>query len=362
MLIVSSEFPPGPGGIGEHARGLALALGQLGFSVSVLAEWRSGMGEPLSLATVQVEYVHKIGWRKAIDMASQARRWARKNQGGWIIFSGLLPLLLAPVISLGFQGKTLAVLHGHEVLMSRHMKRSWLVWALHRFDVRVAVSEYCRENTRKFISAPIEVIPNGFDPQRFGQRAVGRAQQGPLRLVTVGRVSPRKGQHNVVAALPEVITRFPDVEYHVIGIPDYADRLLAQAAALGVESRVKLHGVLSNEEIAKFLESADVFVMLSETQANGDVEGFGIAILEANYFGLPAIGSRGCGIEQAIRHGYNGWLIDPHSPCEFVYALEEIMIHYSRYHHCAHEWSTGFVWNQVGDRYAELLVEGWRDS
>ena len=64
---------------------------------------------------------------------------------------------------------------------------------------------------------------------------------------------------------------------------------------------------------------ADIFIMLSQNDIKFDVEGFGIAILEANLLGIPAIGSRDTGIEDAIVHNETGKLVDP-------YSVEEIFI------------------------------------
>ena len=91
--------------------------------------------------------------------------------------------------------------------------------------------------------------------------------------------------------------------------------------------------------------------MLSENLDNGDIEGYGIAILEANYLGLPAIGSKGCGIEDAICKGYSGELISNHNPQELIRALDRIMSDYERYSECAIKWAKKHSWNIISDYY-----------
>ncbi len=354
ILLVSSEFPPGPGGIGEHARGLAHELNRLGYLVSVVSELRHGYEVPSKFDNVTVQYLQQRGWKKAFSLARVLLTWMHKNREGWVIFSGLGPLMVSPMTRLFSRVRTLAVVHGHEALMSRSFNRSWLIFALRGFNVRVAVSEYSRSVSESLLRMPFVMIPNGFDPIKFGN-GNPREKIGPLRLLTIGRISPRKGQHNVVAALPELLRRFPGTEYHIIGLPDHVDELRARASQLGVWEQVVVHGMLSNEDIRSRMAQADIFIMLSESQANGDVEGFGIAILEANFFGLPAIGSRGCGIEQAIAHRQSGWLVDPHDAFQVVEAVADIIAHHQEYRQRAQMWASQFTWMNIGPRYAEQL-------
>ena len=91
--------------------------------------------------------------------------------------------------------------------------------------------------------------------------------------------------------------------------------------------------------------------MLSENIENGGVEGFGIAILEANYLGLPAIGSLGCGIEDAISNGYNGKLITNDSPADLYLATRNIIENYKNYSKNSIRWAKERSWELVVEKY-----------
>jgi glycosyltransferase involved in cell wall biosynthesis len=97
--------------------------------------------------------------------------------------------------------------------------------------------------------------------------------------------------------------------------------------------------------------------MLSAHLKNGDVEGFGIAVLEANALGLPAIGSSDSGIADAIRDGYSGALVLPDDIASISSALETIMWDYERYSSNAVSWSKGFEWEVVIQNYLKLIEE-----
>jgi phosphatidylinositol alpha-1,6-mannosyltransferase len=105
----------------------------------------------------------------------------------------------------------------------------------------------------------------------------------------------------------------------------------------------------SRQELFRAFASADLFVMLSENQKNGDLEGFGIAILEANAFGLPAIGASGCGIEDAISPE-SGILIDGNDASAMVHAMERILENKQAFSKGARHWAEQHNW-------AELIKE-----
>src|SRR4029079_430862 len=110
---------------------------------------------------------------------------------------------------------------------------------------------------REFDARGVEaqVIPNGADPERFRvlgaeEAARGRAALGLPEgrwLVTVGNLTPRKGQDVVVRALPALLRRVPDARYVAIGLPTDADRVTRLAAECGVAGRVHLTGRLAPE-------------------------------------------------------------------------------------------------------------------
>ena len=95
--------------------------------------------------------------------------------------------------------------------------------------------------------------------------------------------------------------------------------------------------------------------MLSETTPTGDMEGFGIAILEANALGLPAIGAKGCGIEDAVKDKYSGKLIDSKDPVQLKNALHEILSNYEEYSKGAKTWSEYFRWDSIILKYLNVL-------
>jgi len=355
-LILTSEFPPQPGGIGNHAYNLAKGLQANGFEVQLVCDTRSSNGEAekdfdngLSFEVVRIQ-------RKKIILFSYLKRlttaFSLTSKNEMVICSGKFSLWMGAFLSFFFRRKYIAIIHGSEVKLPNRILRKITDCSLQRFDTVIAVSNYSKSLV-SHLHLNIEVVPNGF---HIAIPAAPRNKKEPVPvLITVGNVTQRKGQHNVINALPGLLRKYPDLKYHIVGIPTEQEKLENLALHLGVEDAVSFFGKVSEEEKIELLQQADVFVMLSEATKAGDVEGFGIAILEANALGIPAIGAKDCGIEDAINDGISGKLINGKDPNELENALVEILNDYETYSQSAKIWSGDFTWEKVIRLYLTVL-------
>lgn len=365
LLFLTTEFPPQPGGIGNHALHLAQGLEEHGFAICVVCDRRSGEGKEenefdalLPFEVIRIKR-KKLIFLSYIDRIRTAYKLARTSEV--VLASGKFSLWLGAWLRLFYKKKKyVAVIHGSEVLLSNKWLR-WLTdWSLRRYNTVVAVSNYTASLVADLKLKDVVVIPNGFElnlkePKTF-------QPSGKPKLITVGNVTERKGQHNIIAALPVLRKRFPEVEYHIVGIPTDQKKLEQLAEQLGVAEAVVFHGRVSEERKQELLLESDVFVMLSEQTESGDVEGFGIAILEGNSLGLPAIGALGCGIEDAVKDGFSGRLIGNKDHEGFLKALEGIMGGYEVYSQNAKEWAGNFRWNKIIPRYVEVIINNRKDA
>jgi phosphatidylinositol alpha-1,6-mannosyltransferase len=146
------------------------------------------------------------------------------------------------------------------------------------------------------------------------RRALGGAVPEGRLLVTVGNVTPRKAQDVVVRALPRILARVPDARYALAGLPTDGETIRRIAGECGVADRVHVLGRLAPEALCAALNAAEVFVLTSRRTASGDVEGYGIAAVEAALCGRPAVVSRGSGLEEAIVDGETGLAVPPDDP------------------------------------------------
>jgi glycosyltransferase involved in cell wall biosynthesis len=154
---------------------------------------------------------------------------------------------------------------------------------------------------------PAAVAPPGADRLAAGERPPPpspRAPDAPLRVCAVGTVLPRKGHPTLLDGLARVDAPW---RLDVVGAepdPGHAAALRARAAALGATDRVRFHGRLPDPALRERLRAADAFAMPST------YEGYGIAYLEAMWFGCPVVASAAGGA-RAFVDGENGVLVDP---------------------------------------------------
>lgn len=132
-------------------------------------------------------------------------------------------------------------------------------------------------------------------------------EPGPLRVVFLGSLIPRKGLHTVLAAL----ARMPagSLTLEVIGSsavdPAYSARVRTLAGDLHLNPGMAFRGQLPDEQVAEHLIRSHVLAVPSSH------EGFGIVYLEGMSFGLPAIATTAGGAGEIVRHGENGFLVTP---------------------------------------------------
>ncbi len=161
-------------------------------------------------------------------------------------------------------------------------------------------------DSRPYIVAypPTDRFGNALPESLAAARA---AQDGPLRLVFLGNLIPRKGLHTLLDAL----TRLPAgaVTLDIIGglnaDPPYAAAMQHKAAKHPLASGIRFWGALDNDALREKLQQAHLLVVPSS------YEGFGIVYLEGMAFGLPAIGTTSGAAGEIIHHGETGYLIPP---------------------------------------------------
>ena len=367
ILLIASEYPPGPGGIGHHAFSLVKSLYGSGYSVTVMSP--ADYASPNEVSNFDAVQPYNIArFRQSGKITTYVHRiflvinYLRKEQGDTsVILTGRFPLWLGLIIKLLFSSKrTIAVLHGTEVNLPNYILRLLTHQSIAVADVIVPVSEF----TKSLLPARIldkhrniVIIKNGIDEVWSSQRpGIKIDLAGYPRLLTVGHVSPRKGQHRVIKALPRLVSRFPQIHYHIVGLPLNQNNLERLAEELGVRQHITFHGRVSQHtDLRDYYVSADIFMLLSENQPDGDVEGFGIVALEANLHGLPVVGARYCGVEEAVSHKNSGYLVDGNEAEEILEGVTYCLNHKDELGPNSIDWAKRHQWDEIVKQYLEVL-------
>jgi phosphatidylinositol alpha-1,6-mannosyltransferase len=361
ILFISSEFPPGPGGIGNHGFNLINTLQKKGFdtyTVTNLENATSKEAQTFSKSkNLRVVYIKRTPF---IQFARffYALKALLTFKPDIIICSGMFSLWVGRFLQFFNNKKCIAVIHGSEVDRKVNWQRKLTNWSLKGFKTIVSVSKYTQSLIPERYHDQLHmIIPNAVDIEFLNEfkNIQFKKLSGNPAILTVGNVTLRKGQHNLIKALPEILKKFPQAHYHCVGLKTLAIENEKLAKDFGVYNHVTFHGKLSLKELMGAYRGCDIFAMTSEHRPDGDFEGFGIAILEANYFGKPAIGSLGCGIEDAIDEDITGYKIDPHNPEQIANSIKKIIDSYDRLGLASKDWANAHNWDIIADSYIQLF-------
>ena len=135
-------------------------------------------------------------------------------------------------------------------------------------------------------------------------------------LLSVGRLTPQKGQRYLVEAMPRVLARFPSAKLLIIGEGFLRNQLTELRDRLGLQAYVDFPGI--REDIRTLLEVSDLFVFPSL------FEGLGVALMEAAGAGKPVVASDVGPLPEVVSHGETGVLVPPRDPRALADAIIEL--------------------------------------
>jgi glycosyltransferase involved in cell wall biosynthesis len=167
------------------------------------------------------------------------------------------------------------------------------------------------------------VVPCGVDCDRFHPGPGAAGPYSPIRVLTLGRLVPRKGNDTVIQA----IARVPGAELLIAGGParDQLDgdpevrRLRQAAAACGVAERVRFAGRVAHRDVPALLRSADVVVSAPW------YEPFGIVPVEAMACGTAVVATAVGGHLDTVDHEVTGLLVPPRDPGALAGVLAQLL-------------------------------------
>jgi glycosyltransferase involved in cell wall biosynthesis len=215
----------------------------------------------------------------------------------------------------------------------------WVVPLVYRRWPVIAVSPTTRDALVRTGFEPdrIHVVYNGV--QRPAVGAAAALRRDPHRIAYVGRLKRYKRLDRLIRAVGALRARFPDIQLDIAGAGDARPALEALVQRLQLRGQVTFHGLVSEERKAELLHCASVFATPSMH------EGWGLAVLEANAHGLPAVAFDVPGLNVAICHGETGLLAADDTA--FRQALEHILVdsdERARLAEGARRWAAQFNW------------------
>jgi phosphatidylinositol alpha-1,6-mannosyltransferase len=209
-------------------------------------------------------------------------------------------------------------------------------------------------------------LPNGFDFDKLRsfpdeQKSRHRLQQNfriPLEnnfmLLTVGRKVKRKGHEWFIR---EVMPKLNEhTVYITIGDGPEFENIQQSVEDSPCKDRIFLLGRQPDEVLNQAYAAADLFIM-PNIPVEGDMEGFGIVLLEANMAKTPAVAADLEGIKDVIEQGKNGYRVPTLDADQFAKKVKEILS--NKLEHFSHQSRSyvkeQFSWESVSQQYIDFL-------
>ncbi|MEM1162653.1 MAG: glycosyltransferase [Pseudomonadota bacterium] len=169
----------------------------------------------------------------------------------------------------------------------------------------------------------VDLVYHGLDLSRFPDPPAARAQDSTLKLLSVGRLVPKKGYDDLLGALSQLPA---DLDWHLchIGGGDLTAVLTARAAELGLSDRIEWRGKQDQTEVIAALRDADLFVLPSKIADDGDRDGLPNVLMEAASQRLPILSTAVSAIPEFITDGVHGRLVPPGDAEALAAALAEL--------------------------------------
>lgn len=337
-LVITNDFPPRPGGIQTFGYEIVRRFDP--DSVTVLTSDWEGAAKFDAAQDFKVIRANTKTLLPSKSTLAMAREIVVTENITRVLFGAAAPLglLASPLRKLGVKN-IVGMTQGHETgwAMTPGTKQ-----ALRKIgndtDYLTFISEYTHKKIAKALSPEAasrmrRIVP-GVNVTEFSpaNSSVGnrlRAELGwtdrPV-IVCVSRLMARKGQDELIRALPEVHKTSPMASLIIVGEGPYRKDLESLVKKFGLEEFVHLTGKVGQGELSKWYAAGDIFAMPCRTRMGGwDVEGLGIVFLEGSATGLPVIVGDSGGAIDAVLDGETGYLVNGTNTSEIAQRISYLI-------------------------------------
>jgi phosphatidylinositol alpha-1,6-mannosyltransferase len=251
-------------------------------------------------------------------------------------FGAAAPLgLMAGALRVAGATNILALSHGHEVWWAKiPLLKGLLKKIIKDVDYLGYLGEFTKSEISKVSDQPekfVQIAPgidtNHFTPKQPRADLIQKYQlDGRRVIVSVGRLVHRKGQDELVKAMPKILESFPDAILLLVGEGPIKQMLFNSAKQLGVLTKVVFAGRVSHQDLPDYICLGEIFAMPVRSRFSGlEVEGLGIVYLEASACGLPVVVGNSGGAVDAVLDKVTGVLVNGSNADEIAEKICELL-------------------------------------
>jgi phosphatidylinositol alpha-1,6-mannosyltransferase len=333
ILILAFEFPPAAGGMGQYAYQIAKNLYSYGHNVTAVVAYENfsqkNYNNFIKSVPFKIERFRNFNGRTINVLLSFGffRNLVLKNQPDIIIVATPNAAILGYSFKKLYNIPYVIIGHGSEFLPLNFLHDLQIRLFYSFSDLIIPNSNFTKKLIEKtsISNKNITVINPGADDLLYDYKKYPRNELDKKVILSVGALSIRKGHKHVIDAVEVLSNRLEKFEYWIIGKGPEEANIKEYIKNKKLENYVKLIGFVPTKELPIYYSRADIFILNSSDNDPFQVEGFGIVLIEANLMGIPVIGSKNSGMEDAIENGFNGFLIDTKNPQEIAETIKILL-------------------------------------
>jgi colanic acid/amylovoran biosynthesis glycosyltransferase len=224
-------------------------------------------------------------------------------------------------------GKLITTFHGSDVTSNYEDNREKYKIIFNKADLCTVNSNFLRKkvvdldcNKNKIKRLPVGVDLNFFRPKR--KKYNNKKEE--LIIISVARLVEYKGLEYSIKAVSEIIKKYPEkkVKYYIVGNGKEKSNLKKLINKLELNNFVTLEGGKKREEVKKYYNQSDIFILPSINYHDGREEAQGLVLQEAQAMGLPVISTNVGGIPEGVIAKKTGFIVQDKSVDQLANKIE----------------------------------------
>jgi len=199
-------------------------------------------------------------------------------------------------------------------------------------DAVTVNSEYTQRQVEMLGCPPARIhkLPVGLDPGAFPFRERVLRSGEPVRILTIARLTEIKGHAFVIRAIAKLRGQGADIRYEIAGDGPLHKELEQLIGELGLRGAVTFHGACASDKVQRLLTEAHLFVLAS-VSVDGDQEGQGLALQEAQAAGLPVVATIHGALPEGLVPDQSGFLVPERNVAALADRLDYLVRHPERW-------------------------------
>lgn len=225
--------------------------------------------------------------------------------------------------------KLITTFHGYDVNRDTYKNPKIYKPLLDNGDLYTVNSTFTRNKVIEFgfPREKIVTLPVGLNLSKYTFSEKSLSSGETIKVITVARLVEKKGLEYSIKAIAQVVQNYSNIEYKIIGDGELRHALKRLIDSLDMSDKIKLCGWMNENEVRQQYADAHIFILSSVTASNGDMEGQGLVLQEAQAMGLPVLSTLHNGIPDGVLDGKSGFLVPERNVGSLAERLKYLVEH-----------------------------------